>query len=137
MDNLTPEQRRKNMQNVRSTNSLPERIICKVLEKHRYIFSKNDLLVFGKPDIIFKKRKVAIFIDSDFWHGNPKRFIMPKSNKKYWKNKISNNRKRDKLVTRKLRAQGWTVLRFWEYDIKKNLPKCINKIVKTLSIKQF
>lgn len=74
-----------------------------------------------------------MFIDSDFWHGHPKRFIMPETNKKYWKEKIEGNRKRDKKVNRDLRNSGWNVLRIWEYDVKHRLDHCIERIIATLT----
>ena len=75
MDNLTKEQRKKNMQNIRSTNTRPELIIFNELKKSKLSFTKHDKGLTGKPDIVFKKKKVCVFIDSDFWHGHPKRFI--------------------------------------------------------------
>lgn len=133
MDNLTPEQRRKNMQRIRSTGTKPERIVIKELEKHNLNFVKYDKSIIGKPDIVFSEKKVAVFIDSDFWHGHPKRFIMPKTNVEYWKEKIARNKKRDRKVNRELKKEGWVVIRIWEYDIKHNLNHIINKILKKLN----
>lgn len=132
MDNLTPEQRRKNMQRIRSKGTKAERIVMGELNKKNISFISNDKTTFGKPDIVFTEEKVAVFIDSDFWHCNPKRFIMPKTNVEYWETKIENNKKRDRKVNRELKKQGWIVVRIWEYDIKHNLNKCINKILKKI-----
>lgn len=132
MDNLTTEQRRKNMQNIRSENTQPELKIMKELEKREFNFIKYDKSLIGKPDIVFPDKKVVIFIDSDFWHGNRKRFIMPKTNTEYWKNKIERNKKRDKEVNRKLKKEGWKVIRVWEYNIKNNLAKSFNKIERAI-----
>ena len=71
----------------------------------------------GKPDIVFRRKKVAVFIDSDFWHGHPERFRAPASNVDYWEAKIARNRARDLAVTAELTQKGWTVLRLWEWDI--------------------
>lgn len=93
--------------------------------------------VFGKPDIVFTKQKLAIFCDSDFWHGfdwkNQKKSL--KSNRSYWISKIEGNISRDKLVTKKLKDEGWTVLRFWEHELRKNLDFCANRILKVLEKK--
>lgn len=132
MDNLTKEYRRKNMRNIRSKDTIPEKLIMRGLRKRGIYFAKYVSSMPGKPDIVFRKKKVAVFIDSDFWHYHPKRFIMPKSNVKYWRNKIRANQLRDKKVTRHLKKDGWEVMRIWEYDIKRNTNKCVNKIVKEI-----
>ena len=129
MDNLTPEQRRMNMQRIRSSGTYPERIICKALRALGIYFARNVSSLPGKPDIVIRRRKIIIFIDSDFWHGHPKRFIAPATNCAYWKEKIDNNRLRDKTVNRLLRKEGWTVIRVWEYDIKNDLRKVLKKIL--------
>ncbi|MGK9369421.1 very short patch repair endonuclease [Melioribacter sp. Ez-97] len=130
MDNLTKEQRRKNMRNIRSEGTKPELILMKELKKRKIYFAKHVKKIYGKPDIVFRRKKIVIFIDSDFWHGHPTRFIAPKTNIKYWTEKIKRNKKRDKLVNEKLTEQGWLVLRFWEYDIKHKLEECVSKILK-------
>ncbi len=132
MDNLTKEQRRTNMQNIRSENTQPELKIMNELEKREFNFIKHDKSLIGKPDIVFPDKKVVIFIDSDFWHGHRKRFIMPKTNTDYWQNKIERNKKRDKEVDRKLKNEGWKVIRLWEYNIKHNLAKSFNKIKRAI-----
>lgn len=129
MDNLTRAQRQKNMQNIRSIDTAPERLVMRGLKKRKIYFAKYVSSIIGKPDIVFRRKKVAVFIDSDFWHGHPKRFIMPKSNRKYWRNKIKNNKQRDKKVTKQLRKDGWKVIRIWEYDVKRNTNKCLDKIL--------
>jgi len=83
--------------------------------------------MFGNPDLIIKRKKIAIFCDGDFWHGykydEKKRLA-----KKFWRDKIEGNMERDRKVTRKLRSEGWSVLRFWEHDIEKNPDKCLRRI---------
>lgn len=132
MDNLTPEQRRKNMQNIRSKDTKAERILMSELEKRELEFTRHDKTLIGKPDIVFPDKKVAVFVDSDFWHCNPKRFVMPKTNVEYWKNKIERNKKRDRQVNRELKKEGWIVVRIWEYDLKHRLDRCVNKILKKI-----
>lgn len=132
MDNLTKSQRKKNMRNIRSSMTRPEIIVIKELKKRKFNFIINDKSIFGKPDIVFRRKKVAIFIDSDFWHGHPTRFIMPKTNRKYWRKKIENNRNRDVIVNYKLKRTGWKVVRLWEYNVKKQKDKCVEKIIRCL-----
>jgi DNA mismatch endonuclease (patch repair protein) len=74
--------------------------------------------LLGRPDFVFSAERVAVFIDGDFWHGNPRKFRLPKSNLAYWGKKIASNRTRDRLVSRTLRSQGWTVVRFWESSLR-------------------
>jgi len=133
MDNLTKTQRRKNMRNIRSTGTVPEKIIMRGLRRRKIYFAAHVSSLSGKPDIVFRKKKIVVFVDSDFWHCHPRRFIKPKSNIKYWREKISGNKQRDKEVNKKLRKEGWTVIRLWEYDIKQTPQKTINKILKLLS----
>jgi len=132
MDNLTRKQRRKNMQNIRSEGTEPEQLIAKELRIKKIYFAKNVKTIFGKPDFVFRRKRVAVFIDSDFWHGHKKRCIMPKSNCIYWEQKIKRNKQRDKIVNRKLRKEGWSVIRLWEKDINRNLVKSMNKIIEAL-----
>jgi len=132
MADLSKEDRRKNMQNIRSKNTIPELLVMNELKRRKIYFAKHVNKIFGKPDIVFRRRKVIVFIDSDFWHYNPKIFIMPSTNVEYWKKKIQKNRERDKLVNKTLKKEGWRVIRFWESNIKKDKNKIVDKIVKIL-----
>lgn len=136
MDNLTSEQRKRNMQNIRSKDTFPERKIMQELKKRKIYFAKHATDIVGKPDIVFRRKKVVVFIDSDFWHGHPKRFIMPATNYEYWSSKIARNKEHDKRVTKELRSNGWKVIRLWEYDIKHSLNKCVEKIIKAISAQE-
>ena len=137
MDNLTKEQRRKNMQNIKSSGTTPAKIIAKELRKRKIYFVQNVGKIIGKPDFVFRKKKVVVFVDSDFWHGNSKRFIMPKTNVKYWKKKIDRNRERDKIVNKQLKEEGWIVIRIWEYSIKHKLKLVLKKILKAIDKEQL
>jgi len=130
MDKLTIEQRRKNMQAVKNKGSKIETIIGKGLWSKGLRYRKNDKTVFGKPDFVFKKSKVAVFCDSEFWHGKDwiKRKQDHKSNIDFWHNKISKNIQRDNEVNKELMLEGWLVLRFWGKEIEKNSLLCIDKI---------
>jgi len=121
------------MQHIRSTGTAPERTVMKELKKRKIYFAAYVSKITGKPDIVFRRKKVAVFIDSDFWHGHPKRCIMPKTNSTYWKKKIEGNRKRDKFVNAELKNNGWMVIRLWEYDIKHTFEKSFQKVLKAIS----
>jgi DNA mismatch endonuclease Vsr len=135
MDKLTAEQRKKNMQAVRASGSKIEIALAKALFAQGFRYRKNDRRVFGKPDITFKKYKLAIFVDSEFWHGKDWdiRQHDHKSNKEFWYKKIQRNIERDKEVNEQLLKDGWKVLRFWGEDISKNLRICTDKIIKTIN----
>ena len=133
MDDLSKEDRHKNMQNIRSKNTVPELLVMNELKKQKIYFAKHVDKIFGKPDIVFRRKKMIVFIDSDFWHYNPKFFIMPATNIEYWEKKIRTNIERDKHVNKVLRKNGWKVIRFWESDIKKDVNKIVCKIVKYLN----
>lgn len=95
-------------------------------------YRKNNSKLFGKPDISIKKRKIAIFIDSCFWHGCKKHLRFPKSNTEYWSKKIGKNRERDISVNEYYRNKNWKVIRIWEHEIKSNISNSLNKILSTL-----
>lgn len=132
MDNLTREQRRKNMQNIRSTGTLPERTVMTALRRKRIYFAVYVASLPGKPDIVFRRKRIAVFIDSDFWHGHPRRFRMPASNRDYWEPKIRRNKARDRAVNRELRQMGWRVIRLWEYDIRHNWSRVLRRLMTVL-----
>jgi DNA mismatch endonuclease Vsr len=130
MDTLTKEQRKRNMQSVKSKNSKIEILLAKTLWRKGHRYRKNDKTVYGNPDITFKKHKIAIFVDSEFWHGNDweKRKHDHKSNQEFWFKKIERNIERDKEVNEYLRKNNWKVLRFWGLKIKTDLDNCIDII---------
>lgn len=132
MDNLTPEQRRRNMQNIRSTGTNIERLVARELRRRKIYFSTHVKSILGKPDFVFRRKKVSVFLDSDFWHGHPERCIMPKSNLDYWATKIEKNRLRDQQVNEGLTKAGWKVIRIWEKDLKNNFQDCFNMILKSI-----
>ena len=121
------------MQNIRSTDTLPEWKIMRELRRRKIYFAKNVNNIIGKPDIVFRRKKTVVFIDSDFWHGHPTRGVLPKSNQEYWTKKIARNKKRDLIVTRNLKHNGWKVIRLWEYDINHKFDKCIKTILDAIA----
>lgn len=138
MDDLTPEQRKKNMRAIRSKDTTIELALRKALWQRGIRYRKNYKGLIGKPDIVITKYRIAVFCDSDFWHGydweNRKSRI--KSNQEYWIPKIERNMKRDQEVTLALVDQGWIVLRFWEHTIRKKLEGCVNDIQETIDIRK-
>lgn len=134
MDVLTKEQRRRNMQAIKGKETKIEIRLAKALWANGHRYRKNDKTVFGKPDLTFKKYKVAIFVDSEYWHGKnwDKEKFRIKSNRKFWWTKIESNIKRDNIVNKELKRQGWKILRFWGREIDKKLELCIFKIEEEL-----
>ena len=107
-------------------------MFMRALKSHKIYFAKYAKSLPGKPDLVFRKKRVVVFIDSEFWHGHPTKFIMPKSNLAYWKKKIAGNRARDKKVNALLKKNRWKVMRFWEADVKKKTEACVNKLLSEL-----
>lgn len=122
--------RSENMRRIKGKDTSIENLLRKELWKRGLRYRKNVKEIIGKPDIVFKGKKLAIFADSEFWHG--KQLIegeyIPKTNTEYWVKKITRNIERDKEVNQKLKNDGWTVLRFWEADIRKNVSNCADII---------
>ncbi len=132
MDNLTPEQRRKNMQHIRSKDTEIEVIFRKALWHRGYRYRKNVKDLPGKPDIAITKYKIAIFCDSEFFHGKDWDILRLRlengNNPEYWIKKIARNIERDDEISKQLFAMGWTVLRFWGNDIKKHTEECVKVV---------
>lgn len=132
MDVLTPEQRRKNMQHIKSKDTTIEVALRRALWKKGYRYRKNYKKLPGKPDIVLTKYKIAIFCDSEFFHGKDWDVLKPQlergKNSDFWINKISNNMNRDENINKELLFLGWTVVRFWGKDILKNTQECVRVI---------
>ena len=128
-DIFTPEKRSWVMSRIRSKDTKIEKKTASMLRKNKIRYRRFPK-VFGSPDFVVEK-KVLVFCDGDFWHGyqyNKKK----KPPKKFWRDKIERNMERDRKVTRKLRADGWSVIRLWEHDIEKRPESCVRKIKKSL-----
>lgn len=138
MDRHTPEQRKKNMRAIKSSGTKIEKILEKELWARGLRYRKNVKSVIGKPDIVFLRDKIAVFCDSEFWHGfnweeRKKDF---KSHQEFWIPKIERNMERDKEVTKELKEQGWIVLRFWGKDILKNTTECADIVERTIRLRR-
>ena len=132
MDNLTQEQRHKNMQHIRSKDSAIEIKLRKTLWSRGYRYRKNYKELPGKPDIVLTKYRIAIFCDSECFHGKDWEVLKPRlntsNNGEFWQKKIERNMERDAEVNKQLLFLGWTVIRFWGKDIMKNTDECIRVI---------
>jgi len=132
VDNLTKEQRRKNMRNIKSKDTKIEVTLRKALWEKGYRYRKNYKKLPGKPDIVIGKYKIAIFCDGEFFHGKDwekqKLKLKNGNNSEYWINKISKNIERDRKIDMELNDLEWTVIRFWGKDILKNTDECIKVI---------
>lgn len=132
-DVFTPEKRSWIMSRIRSRNTKIDLEMKKILSKANCSYKMYPKM-YGNPDFIIQRKKIAIFCDGDFWHGynyHEKR----KPPKKYWRQKIESNMKRDHSVSRKLRREGWSVLRFWEHDIQNDPGKCKRKILRKIKLR--
>lgn len=137
-DDLTPEQRRRNMQAIRSKDTTIELMLRKSLWKRGVRYRKNYKKLIGKPDIAITRYKIAVFCDSDYWHGYDweNRNQRIKSNRDYWVPKIERNMKRDQEVTEALQNEGWMVLRFWEWQIRKHLDECVETVLQSIEARK-
>jgi DNA mismatch endonuclease (patch repair protein) len=118
-DCFNPEKRSRVMSRIRSHgNYTTELRFIRIMRAYKIAGWRRRSKLLGRPDFVFTRQKVAVFIDGDFWHGNPKKFRLPKSNCDYWQQKIEGNRARDRAVNKALKQEGWRVLRIWESSLK-------------------
>ena len=109
-------------------NMATELKLITLFKAHAITGWRRNVSVFGKPDFVFPKLKLAVFVDGCFWHGCPIHATQPKNNAKFWRTKIARNQARDRLVTRTLRRAGWRVLRIWEHELtRKNQPRLLSR----------
>ena len=128
-DTFTKEVRSNIMRAVKSKgNKSTEGKLINLFKENKLKGWRRNYPIFGKPDFVFPKNKVAVFADGCFWHGHNCRNISPKSNAEYWKAKIARNKKRDKKVNKVLKEKGWSIFRIFECKIKRSyLPKNLIK----------
>lgn len=136
MDNLTKEQRHKNMKNIKSKDTKIEVVLRKELWHRGYRYRKNYNELPGKPDIVLTKQKIVIFCDSEFFHGKDWEVLKSRlekgNNANYWLKKIERNITRDQEINQQLNFLGWTVVRFWGKEILNNTDECIKVIEETI-----
>jgi len=128
-DVLSKEQRSFNMSRIKGKDTKPEVMLRKQLYARGITGYRIHYNILGKPDIVFPKKKIAIFIDGCFWHKCPICFVKPKTRTEFWMKKIESNVKRDKIVKETLEKEGWIVLRFWEHEVKKSTDAVLTRIL--------
>ena len=128
-DIMSPDKRSAVMSRIRSKNTSPERTMCRALRRCAMHFSKHANDLPGRPDIVFRRVALAVFVDGDFWHGWRFPLWQHKLSPK-WRDKIWANRKRDSRNFRKLRSLGWTVLRLWEHQVETSADECLARIIR-------
>jgi DNA mismatch endonuclease, patch repair protein len=113
-------------------NKDTELALMKLFRRHHITGWRRNQKVFGKPDFLFRRNRLAIFVDGCFWHGCPGCYRRPKSNRKFWDTKIARNRERDREVSCELRNLGWRVLRIWEHVLARRGDACARRIARSL-----
>jgi DNA mismatch endonuclease, patch repair protein len=133
-DTVSPEKRSAIMSAVRSNgNKATEMVLVKIMRGHGIAGWRRRVGLCGKPDFVFSKQKVAMFVEGCFWHGCSKHCRMPKGNRSYWQAKIAGNKMRDLLVTQTLHREGWRVLRVWEHELaRKYETRLVRRIQRAL-----
>jgi DNA mismatch endonuclease (patch repair protein) len=131
VDVLNTEQRAYCMSRIRGRDTEPELRFRKALWALGIRYRIKNRLI-GRPDIVIVRARIAIFIDGCFWHRCPTHFTAPRTRKMFWKKKIDANRRRDRTVNHLLRRDGWTVVRIWEHEIKKNLERACDRVIRFL-----
>lgn len=111
-------------------NKSTEEALVVVFRREKITGWRRNYDLVGKPDFVFRKERVAIFVDGCFWHGHPTRCRIPATNREYWISKINRNRARDRKVNRMLRQRGWQVIRIWEHLVNK--PRTVSRLFKAL-----
>ena len=134
-DTMTPEQRHRCMSHIRSKATMPEMKVRRWLWSHGYRYRLNVKSVPGKPDIVLRAYRTAIFVNGCFWHGHDgcRYYTVPRTNTEFWVNKVSRNKQRDARVQQQLAAMGWHTITIWECELKpKNREKTLESLVFTL-----
>jgi DNA mismatch endonuclease, patch repair protein len=133
-DVFTKEKRSEVMSRIRGKeNKDTELFMIRILRINHITGWRRNQILLGKPDFIFPKKKVALFVDGCFWHGCPKHSNIPRNNRPFWKKKLQQNKDRDKYVSKKLRKMGWKVVRVWEHELKYP-SRVVTKIIKNFDI---
>ncbi len=128
-DVLNKHQRSYCMSRIRGKDTKPELVLRRALWGAGLRYRTNHKL-FGKPDIVFVRRRVVVFVDGCFWHGCPEHYRPPKTSGEFWQAKVAKNKLRDKEVTRRLQSEGWRVLRFWEHEACRETKRCVTEIMR-------
>ena len=128
-DVFTKAKRSEVMSHIRGQgNKETELVLMTLLRRHGIAGWRRHLPVFGRPDFVFLKLRVALFVDGCFWHGCPKHSNMPANNRPFWRKKMAANKARDRRVNRELRRAGWRVVRIWEHALTRRGGACMRRI---------
>ncbi len=121
-DKLTPNQRHYCMSRIRSKDTKPELVVRRELWRRGYRYRLHSKKLPGKPDIVLAKYRTVIFVNGCFWHGHKDctKYVQPRTNKDFWKNKVSTNRERDLISIQKLEAHDWSIITIWECEVSKS-----------------
>lgn len=131
-DRISVDARSRNMAQIRGRETKPELALRRMLWSMGQRYRTHARLP-GRPDIVFTRDQLAVFVDGCFWHSCPEHGAVPSSNNHFWSKKLRSNQERDRRVESELAALGWTVLRFWEHEVEESALDCARKIVKTLN----
>lgn len=136
MDVFSKEKRSAIMSRVRNKgNASTEMRFEALLQKVEITEWEKHFDIIGKPDFVFEKLKIAVFIDGAFWHGH-ENSKLPENNRPFWEKKINSNKRRDRNVTKELRKKGWSVIRIWDFELKKkNEKNVIRRIRRMIAIR--
>ncbi len=126
-DVMTPEQRSRCMSKIKGRDTGPELRLRRALWAAGFRYRVRSKIT-GRPDIVFPGASVVIFVDGCFWHGCPEHAVSPKTNARFWRQKISRNIERDREVTARLEGDGWTVLRYWEHQVAQEISAVVSDI---------
>lgn len=128
-DVFTKRKRSEVMSRIRGRgNKETELALAKLLRKHGITGWRRNQKMFGNPDFVFPRQRLAVFVDGCFWHACPKHANMPANNRAFWKKKLVGNIARDRVVNRTLRQAGWTVLRIWEHELTRTPDRALTRI---------
>jgi DNA mismatch endonuclease (patch repair protein) len=132
-DIMSQETRSVLMSRIRGTNTSPERVIAEGLAKLGYAPDRHPTDLPGRPDFVFRKLRLAVFVDGDFWHGY--RFPLWKHKlAPWWREKIQKNRERDRANFARLRRRGWRLIRIWEHQVECKPERCFERIVAAIKL---
>lgn len=131
-DVLTPDQRKLNMSRIKGKNTSPEIKIRKLLFSNGIRGYRVNYKITGKPDIVFPRKRLVIFIDGCFWHKCPIHFQVPQTNTEFWLEKINRNVERDLIINKKLKNEGWEVMRIWEHRVREDPELVVREIIEKL-----
>lgn len=128
--------RSEQMARIRSCNTRPERLLRSALWASGLRYRVGASTSAGRPDVVFPRIQVAVFIDGCFWHGCPQHYVAPRTRTDFWRKKLKENQTRDRQQTMALKAQGWTVIRIWEHEVLSSVNAAVDRIAKSVARRQ-